>query len=147
MEKLFIARLNSRNFSVLHIYVFYEDLQFPLVAIYLKPAMYLPLVNPSCFLVGMARTRSSFSLPNGLLTGANWMLVAASNYARRPSRSCHLQATTCTYITWRTYMYAGRILPALRQDPFSVHCPTTLAEMNIPRSNVQHASLLRRVSC
>lgn len=64
------------------------------------------------------------------------MLVAAFDYARKPSRSCHLQATTCIYITWRMYMYVGRILLTLRQDPFSVHCPTTFAEMNIPRSTV-----------
>lgn len=41
--------------------------------------------------------QSSFSSLNGLLIGVNWMLVAASDYACRPSRSCHLQATMYVY--------------------------------------------------
>jgi len=64
------------------------------------------------------------------------MLVAASDYARGPFPEvtvCRLHACTSP---GRMCMYVGRILPGLRQDPFSVHCPGTLAEMNIPRSNV-----------
>jgi hypothetical protein len=63
------------------------------------------------------------------------MLVAASDYARGPFPEVTVCRLHASVHHWPD-VYVRRILSGLRQDPFSVHCPGTLAEMNIPRSNV-----------